>query len=153
MIILSSLLCSIYICVLHIIVCFFFSSRRRHTRCALVTGVQTCALPIFCNDLFPAGQMYRGRGKVLNSASMSEIQVGDNDVPHIPGIETKSPDMRHCRFFWTKLTIVEGKEGFGKTTVWMIDTTRAKAWIHKNRPRVTFGQNAMVHKMAKRNIR
>src|SRR3546814_10299587 len=26
---------------------FCFSSRRRHTRCALVTGVQTCALPIF----------------------------------------------------------------------------------------------------------
>src|SRR3546814_3905789 len=25
---------------------FFFSKRRRHTRCALVTGVQTCALPI-----------------------------------------------------------------------------------------------------------
>src|SRR3546814_13307464 len=29
------------------VVFFFFSSRRRHTRCALVTGVQTCALPIF----------------------------------------------------------------------------------------------------------
>src|SRR3546814_11775313 len=29
---------------------FFFSSRRRHTRCALVTGVQTCALPI-CDAL------------------------------------------------------------------------------------------------------
>src|SRR3546814_4539076 len=28
------------------IICFFFSSRRRHTRCSLVTGVQTCALPI-----------------------------------------------------------------------------------------------------------
>src|SRR3546814_9302960 len=27
--------------------CVFFSSRRRHTRCALVTGVQTCALPIY----------------------------------------------------------------------------------------------------------
>src|SRR3546814_5764104 len=26
---------------------FLFSSRRRHTRCALVTGVQTCALPIW----------------------------------------------------------------------------------------------------------
>src|SRR3546814_5081513 len=26
---------------------FFFSSRRLHTRCALVTGVQTCALPIY----------------------------------------------------------------------------------------------------------
>src|SRR3546814_2845256 len=32
---------------LYSIVVFFFSSRRRHTRCALVTGVQTCALPIF----------------------------------------------------------------------------------------------------------
>src|SRR3546814_7072469 len=30
--------------------CFFFSSRRRHTRCALVTGVQTCSLPIFDDD-------------------------------------------------------------------------------------------------------
>src|SRR3546814_7668400 len=29
-----------------IVIVFFFSSRRRHTRCALVTGVQTCALPI-----------------------------------------------------------------------------------------------------------
>src|SRR3546814_7372183 len=29
----------------------FFSSRRRHTRCALVTGVQTCALPIFLATL------------------------------------------------------------------------------------------------------
>src|SRR3546814_8617074 len=29
---------------------FFFSSRRRHTRCALVTGVQTCALPIWAHD-------------------------------------------------------------------------------------------------------
>src|SRR3546814_1329434 len=30
---------------------FFFSSRRRHTRCALVTGVQTCALPIWPSRL------------------------------------------------------------------------------------------------------
>src|SRR3546814_5658192 len=44
---------SVFYCVyLHdiLVVCmlffFFFSSRRRHTRCALVTGVQTCALPI-----------------------------------------------------------------------------------------------------------
>src|SRR3546814_9741137 len=35
---------SVFLCVSF--VCFFFSSRRRHTRCALVTGVQTCALPI-----------------------------------------------------------------------------------------------------------
>src|SRR3546814_8844595 len=30
----------------NVVFLFFFSSRRRHTRCALVTGVQTCALPI-----------------------------------------------------------------------------------------------------------
>src|SRR3546814_5249434 len=37
---------------------FFFSSRRRHTRCALVTGVQTCALPIsFIADPKHAGRL------------------------------------------------------------------------------------------------
>src|SRR3546814_1567866 len=36
------------------IVVFFFSSKRRHTRCALVSGVQTCALPICDRELaFP----------------------------------------------------------------------------------------------------
>src|SRR3546814_8399260 len=43
------MLCGCLICVLCsvcYILFFFFSSRRRHTRCALVTGVQTCALPI-----------------------------------------------------------------------------------------------------------
>ena len=34
---------------------FFFSSRRRHTRSGRVTGVQTCALPIF----FGGGQGIR----------------------------------------------------------------------------------------------
>src|SRR3546814_2700368 len=33
--------------IVYVVVFFFFSSRRRHTRCALVTGVQTCALPIY----------------------------------------------------------------------------------------------------------
>src|SRR3546814_8000187 len=37
------------------LVLFFFSSRRRHTSCALVTGVQTCALPIFAAAAFGAG--------------------------------------------------------------------------------------------------
>src|SRR3546814_10236900 len=36
---------------------FFFSSRRRHTRCALVTGVQTFALPIFNDDAAGAGKL------------------------------------------------------------------------------------------------
>src|SRR3546814_18887844 len=39
---------------LHCLGSFFFSSRRRHTRCALVTGVQTCALPIYLQAPCPA---------------------------------------------------------------------------------------------------
>src|SRR3546814_7838352 len=47
---------SIYIVILFF---FFFSSRRRHTRCALVTGVQTCALPILLRGSGHASQYPR----------------------------------------------------------------------------------------------
>src|SRR3546814_18194229 len=40
---------------------FFFSSRRRHTRCALVTGVQTCALPICKEDVVVARAPHKQR--------------------------------------------------------------------------------------------
>src|SRR3546814_6803116 len=42
-------MCYYYLCIF-----FFFSSRRRHTRCALVTGVQTCALPISLQEIASA---------------------------------------------------------------------------------------------------
>src|SRR3546814_1919579 len=45
------LMCYFVQFVFSVSVCFFFSSRRRHTRCALVTGVQTCALPISLPDV------------------------------------------------------------------------------------------------------
>src|SRR3546814_11468303 len=44
------------------LVLFFCSSRRRHTRCALVTGVQTCSLPI-CLLLISIADMIRYRRK------------------------------------------------------------------------------------------
>src|SRR3546814_1690598 len=50
------------------IVVFFFSSRRRHTRCALVTGVQTCALPIWTMD---EGVFY----EALNFAAIKKLPV------------------------------------------------------------------------------
>src|SRR3546814_5197397 len=55
----------------------FFSSRRRHTRCALVTGVQTCALPISradidANQFFDAGEAALGFGYL---AELSMIAV------------------------------------------------------------------------------
>src|SRR3546814_4609354 len=49
---------------------FFFSSRRRHTRCALVTGVQTCALPI----------------SILAVAYSVGIAAGACAVEHLAGI-------------------------------------------------------------------
>src|SRR3546814_2637119 len=53
----------------HLTAYFFFSSRRRHTRCALVTGVQTCALPILPGTSSPGsprchGAPVRRRSKV-----------------------------------------------------------------------------------------
>src|SRR3546814_1605765 len=51
--------------------CFFFSSRRRHTRCALVTGVQTCALPIFA-FLRPVAELL----DVLHLRRPVEYQLG-----------------------------------------------------------------------------
>src|SRR3546814_122825 len=48
-------LSSVYFYMVCVVLCtlciFFFSSRSRHTSCALVTGVQTCALPIFRHQL------------------------------------------------------------------------------------------------------
>src|SRR3546814_4541994 len=49
--------------------CFFFSSRRRHTRCALVTGVQTCALPISCS-----GARIRRQEKLRSPFELHEPQ-------------------------------------------------------------------------------
>src|SRR3546814_9654931 len=45
----------------YVVYSFLFSSRRRHTICALVTGVQTCALPIFPTDQRMPGQIFRSR--------------------------------------------------------------------------------------------
>src|SRR3546814_8545509 len=73
---------------------FFFSSRRRHTRCALVTGVQTCALPISggmvsaaltdiagSSDVFSAGFVtYSGHAKQSQLDVRSEILDTFGDV-------------------------------------------------------------------------
>src|SRR3546814_1494630 len=44
--------------IVYVLLICFFSSRRRHTRCALVTGVQTCALPIFSDAHHEAGVLF-----------------------------------------------------------------------------------------------
>src|SRR3546814_525814 len=53
---------------------FFFSSRRRHTRCALVTGVQTCALPISTRHALRI-EFRRNRDKSLAQPAMAWVRV------------------------------------------------------------------------------
>src|SRR3546814_3106133 len=53
----------------------FFSSRRRHTRCALVTGVQTCALPI---SVLLLATCHGGRLLIALRAAMAPLIA----VPH-----------------------------------------------------------------------
>src|SRR3546814_14371089 len=57
---------------------FFFSSRRRHTRCALVTGVQTCALPICRTARDPTSIFHGFFGKLL---------ILDHAIDDVPAFE------------------------------------------------------------------
>src|SRR3546814_3405138 len=50
-----------------VFVLFFFSSRRRHTRCALVTGVQTCALPICPSVAMHIDNVYQSSNVFLSA--------------------------------------------------------------------------------------
>src|SRR3546814_10256137 len=54
----------------------FFSSRRRHTRCALVTGVQTCALPIWRR---------RGSRTAAIASTLIALSAGEarGESPHV----------------------------------------------------------------------
>src|SRR3546814_2874226 len=64
---------------------FFFSSRRRHTRCALVTGVQTCALPILrrlARDLPTSPGDLAAR---VSALALADVELGDWEEVIDPG--------------------------------------------------------------------
>src|SRR3546814_10630862 len=68
---------------------FFFSSRRRHTRCALVTGVQTCALPISppcCSPSTPSTWSPRSAGSPT-PCSLPSSRSGQHDRSALPAIQ------------------------------------------------------------------
>src|SRR3546814_14078004 len=60
---------------------FFFSSRRRHTRCALVTGVQTCALPLYLEIAVPVVAEGRDRARQIEGPHPVEAFVVQRDDP------------------------------------------------------------------------
>src|SRR3546814_13027810 len=72
---------------------FFFSSRRRHTRCALVTGVQTCALPISSAGKLPIdgsqlpGDIFVGQAmKSIAADSLFMQRAGQREPRGEPGL-------------------------------------------------------------------
>src|SRR3546814_7385557 len=80
--------------------CYFFSSRRRHTICALVTGVQTCALPICAVhiDTFYDGEPAAGLAITLapgaNALAVTEaVKARVQEIqPYFPeGVEVRYP--------------------------------------------------------------
>src|SRR3546814_1571421 len=60
---------------------FFFSSRRRHTRCALVTGVQTCALPICPCNFFSFSEKWREFYAIVDTSHSCPFLSGDSHQP------------------------------------------------------------------------
>src|SRR3546814_16360529 len=71
---------------------FFFSSRRRHTRCALVTGVQTCALPIYGPVPADIGE-HRGEERdVEDGAGGREARRHDGPRRDLPQPERRQHD-------------------------------------------------------------
>src|SRR3546814_16526589 len=79
----------------------FFSSRRRHTRCALVTGVQTCALPIWAgkSTLFKCitGLLPPTRGSVTFDGTelrgMATDEIAARGVVMMPGGKSVFPTL------------------------------------------------------------
>src|SRR3546814_3438029 len=72
---------------------FFFSSRRRHTRCALVTGVQTCALPIYEQLAEHIIAMLRDRGRELNHG----LYISGDEQYWLAADAVKTLHARNCR--------------------------------------------------------
>src|SRR3546814_6572614 len=70
----------------------FFSSRRRHTRCALVTGVQTCALPIWLRISRPK---VRAAKKIVSDPEAAGHEIIDHTIGE-PDIATLSTLPTEC---------------------------------------------------------
>src|SRR3546814_16164217 len=96
---------------------FFFSSRRRHTSCALVTGVQTCALPI-SNGVFTPGAVASPLGTV-NITGFTPVTGPDGSV--IGGSFT-------YEYLLADNTLMNGAAGDDSVTASLavIDTDRAR---------------------------
>src|SRR3546814_778171 len=106
-------------CVLFIFAQFFFSSRRRHTRCALVTGVQTCALPICSfsfNSPFGACTVCSGLGTRMEVDP--ELVVSDPQATLAEGVIQPWSGAHVADYFGRLLKALGDELGFDVDTPW-----------------------------------
>src|SRR3546814_9545037 len=91
---------------------FFFSSRRRHTRCALVTGVQTCALPILVRvvetDVCPGRRQRRQILVERDGEQVDAVALSHGDGTFLEAYHSRSEERRvgkecvsTCRSRWS----------------------------------------------------
>src|SRR3546814_3449435 len=90
----------------------FFSSRRRHTSCALATGVQTCALPIFA-DADDGCQAVADRGFGLGAHLFAgfmlvgaALAVADDDEPRARFLQHRRGDAAGMRALVRRVAIL-----------------------------------------------
>src|SRR3546814_4518684 len=73
---------------------FFFSSRRRHTRCALVTGVQTCALPLPAVPESDSMELIaRGADEILKREELEARLKAGRPLRIKAGFDPTAPDL------------------------------------------------------------
>src|SRR3546814_1525219 len=77
--------------------CLFFSSRRRHTRCALVTGVQTCALPISARYVVQLQDQRQGERSGVCRQCHPDGDASGQQVRHHPILRAKRPQLQYRR--------------------------------------------------------
>src|SRR3546814_3032500 len=113
---------------------FFFSSRRRHTRCALVTGVQTCALPIsirsyWCDDTSLAEASFEEVARRLPTLVPADhidflgsgedvIEIGDYAFVHAgvrPGVPLERQELSDLR--WIREEFLDDLRDHGRMIV------------------------------------
>src|SRR3546814_3675896 len=119
---------------------FFLSSRRRHTRCALVTGVQTCALPILSRRV-EGVRLYAPNLRSLSLRSLGDYFL-TTDTPNVmrwlaDRMRAAGVELRLMQSFTDAHRVRGGwqVEGLGRTH-WLVGADGAKSRVEIGRAHV-----------------